>query len=1076
MSATRFAAIVGVSSLLTVGLSGQKPPGTAARSLDTAAATKIQASTIPAKMRADARVDPGRLPLSFVPLGRGPGYVVQGLDKAVYFAPEGVTIALADARGKGQPDKAGRTSASPSGRWIVKLEFLGPGSRVTPLPGDKLNTTFSYFRGKPEEWRTGVPAYGKIVYPGLWPGIDLAYSGTFDRLKYEFIVHPGADPTAIRLAYRGVSRLSVDPDGRLMVETPAGGFADDRPVAYQERGGEKVDVPLAYRLDDRGTSPSVGAHAYGFSVGEYDASLPLVLDPAVFIRAGYFGGGSSDLGYAVAVDNAGYIYLTGDTTSTETISFPATVGPDLTYNGGDDAFVVKLNPGGTGIVYCGYIGGGGDDWGNGIAVDSSGNAYLTGETLSSQVSGFPVTVGPDLTYGGSKDAFVAKVRADGTALDYCGYLGGSAEDFGLAIAADSGGNAYVTGNTYSTQATGFPVLTGPDLTGNGQGDAFVCKVDTNGSFVYSGFIGGNTDDFGRGIAVDASGNACVTGRTSSVSGFPVTVGPDLSYNGNNDCFVAKVNAAGTALAYCGYIGGAASDDGKAIAIDTAGNVYVTGTTSSTQASFPVLAGPDLTSNGSSDAFVAKVNAGGTALVYCGYIGGSGVDESYGIALDAAGRAHICGYTNSSQATFPVKAGPDLTYASGVQDGFVARVNSAGTALDYCGYIGGTDTDGGRGIAVDRSGNAWVTGWTMSSFLEGFPYTGFIINDLQGPEDAFLVNINFHDERVSSHAVGDFNGDGKDEAAVDFGSSGAWMYDGSGWSQLTTADPEGLTPADVDGDGTAEILADLGSLGLWLWNAGAWNQLSGVNADGIAAGDVDNDGLAEVVGDFGASGLWLLDGGSWTQLSGVNADYAGVGNVDGVGGAEIVGDFEATGLWLWNAGAWTQLSGVNADYFVFGNMDGTGGEDIVADFGPTGLWLYAGGAFTQASGVNSDYVLTADLDGDGLDEVAGNFPGSGLWELNGAAWTTLSNFAAVTMTAANVDAAPAEELAAGFGGVGLFLYDGGSWTVIGSLTPEYLFAGDLDGDSRDELLADMGSIGLWLWDSGEWSQISSLNPN
>jgi hypothetical protein len=1073
MPANRIVVIVGLSLFLTMGVSGQKPAGFAAGSSGLATGAKDQTQTVSPRSSVDIRVDPGRLPLSFIPLGRGPGYVVRGRDKSIYLTPGGMTLAMANSGGRRESDKGGEAAeASRGGRWIVKLDFLGASSGIEPLAENRLDTTFSFFKGRPEEWRSGVPAYGRVVYPGLWPGIDLVFSGTFDRLKYEFIVHPGADLSRIRLAYRGVERLAIDTEGRLEVNTEAGGFSDDTPVAWQEGDGKRSAVPVSYTI-----GPGGAPHEFGFEVGAYDQNLPLVLDPAVFIHAGYFGGGSSDTGYAMALDSSGNIYITGDTTSTETISFPATVGPDLTYNSGDDAFVVKLSPGAASIVYCGYIGGGLDDWGNGIAVDSAGNAYVTGETLSSPAAGFPVIVGPDLTYGGgTKDAFIAKVKANGTALDYCGYLGGSAEDFGLAVAADSNGNAYVTGNTYSTQSTGFPVLTGPDVTANGQGDAFVCKIDSSGSFVYSGFIGGNTDDFGRGIAVDSSGNAYVTGRTSSISGFPATVGPDLTYNNNSDCFVAKVNPGGTGLVYCGYIGGAASDDGKAIAVDSAGNAYVTGSTTSTASSFPVLVGPDLTSNGSSDGFIAKVNSGGTALVYCGYIGGSGSEEALAIALDAAGHAFVCGYTNSTQTTFPVKAGPDLTYASGVYDGFAARVNAAGSALDYCGYIGGTDTDTGRGIALDRSGNAWVTGWTNSSFLEGFPNTGFIISDLRGLQDAFLVNISYYDERVSSQAVGDFNGDGKDEAAIDFGPNGAWMYDGSGWSQLTAADPEGLTPADVDGDGAAEVLADLGSLGLWLWNAGAWNQLSGVNADGISAGDIDSDSAAEVVGDFGVSGLWLLDGGIWTQLSGVNADYASVGNVDGLGGAEIVGDFGNTGLWLWNAGAWLQLSGVNVDYFVFGNTDGMSGQDIIADFGTTGLWQFAGGAWSQLSGVNSDFILTADLDGDGLDEVAGNFPESGLWLWNNGTWNTLSSLAVVTMTAANIDSDPAEELAAGFGGVGLFLYDAGSWTAIGSIAPEYLFAGDLDGDSRDEILADMGSIGLWLWDSGAWSQISSLNPN
>ena len=221
-----------------------------------------------------------------------------------------------------------------------------------------------------------------------------------------------------------------------------------------------------------------------------------------------------------------------------------------------------------------------------------------------------MTVGPDLNFNsiGLSDAFVAKVNAGGTALAYCGYIGGGDDDFGNAIAVDSSGNAYVTGYTYSTQAT-FPETGGPDLTSNGLSDAFVAKVNAAGTaLVYCGYIGGSNDDFGNGIAVDGSGNAYVTGITASTQAtFPVTVGPDLTSNGFDDAFVAKVNAAGTALVYCGYIGGSNVDQGNGIAVDGTGNAYVTGITASTQATFPVTVGPDLTYNGGGvDAFVVKI--------------------------------------------------------------------------------------------------------------------------------------------------------------------------------------------------------------------------------------------------------------------------------------------------------------------------------------------------------------------------------------------------------------------------------------------------------------------------------------
>ena len=498
-------------------------------------------------------------------------------------------------------------------------------------------------------------------------------------------------------------------------------------------------VNVAYAIDRESAGEP---HRYGFAIGSYDRGKPLVVDPTVIVYAGYVGGSLEEVGYSIAVDSSGSAYIAGYTGSTEA-SFPVTVGPDLTFNGGEiDAFVAKVNAAGTTLVYCGYIGGSGGDLANGIAVDSSGNAYVTGNTTSSEAT-FPVTVGPSLTFSGLIDAFVAKVNATGTALVYCGYIGGSDFDQGEGIAVDNSGNAYVTGLTDSTEAS-FPVTVGPDLTFNGGGDAFVAKVNAAGTaLVYCGYIGGTEGDSGKGIAVDGSGNAYVTGYTNSTEAtFPVTVGPGLTYHGGGDAFVAKVNAAGTALIYCGYIGGSDTDQGYGIAVDSSGNAYVTGFTSSTEATFPVIVGPDLTFNGYIDAFVAKVNAAGTAFVYCGYIGGSGDDRGNGIAVDGSGNAYVTGQTTSTEGTFPVADGPGRRFNGGSSygDAFVAKVNAAGTALVYCGYIGGNDADVGFGIAVDSSGNAYVTGQTSSSEAT-FPVTvGPKLTYIGNAFDAFVAKV------------------------------------------------------------------------------------------------------------------------------------------------------------------------------------------------------------------------------------------------------------------------------------------------------------------------------------------------
>ncbi|WP_329390182.1 hypothetical protein OG625_38470 [Streptomyces sp. NBC_01351] len=668
------------------------------------------------------------MPLRFVEnQGQVPGeadYYLHGSRTSVAFTETGLTYGLS------KKDK----------RWGLKLDFVGakPTEPVAEAPGAG---RVSYFKGSSGEWRKGLKTYGRLVYHDLWPGIDLVYSGTGSELKYEFRVEPGADPSHIRMSWRGASDVRIERSGALRVDTGVGPLTDKAPVSYQPGAGaerRRSEVKSAFQLTKvkgKGKVEGKGATTYGFELGAYDKTRALVIDPATLVYAGFVGGAGDDEAADIAVDGTSAAYITGLTTSIES-GFPVAVGPDVIHNGDFDAFVVKVKPDGTDLVYAGYIGGAGFDAGIGIAVDGSGAAYVAGDTRSDE-SGFPVTGGPDLTYnGGSDDAFVAKVAPDGAALVYAGYIGGAAGEFVKGLAVDGTGAAYVTGETRSDEST-FPVTGGPDVTLHSGGpDTFIAKVAPLGSgLVYAGYIGGSGAEFGGGVAVDATGAAYVTGETSSdESTFPVKVGPDLTHNGGIDVFVAKVAPDGLSLVHAGYIGGAGTDTPFGIAVDPTGAASVAGRTDSPESGFPVKVGPDLTYNGdTADAFVAKVAPGGGSLAYAGYIGGAGSDQALDIAVDSLGAAYVIGDTSSSESTFPVKDGPDPTF--GGASAYVAKVAPDGSELIYAGYL--DNADQGTGIAADSAGAAYAAGFTSSA---SFPAT--VGPDLthNGDRDAFVVKV------------------------------------------------------------------------------------------------------------------------------------------------------------------------------------------------------------------------------------------------------------------------------------------------------------------------------------------------
>lgn len=707
-------------------------------------------------------------PLLFIP-NRGQldprvAFYLQGSDKNIYFSPDGLTITMSSLREKtGDFSSGGQTGRKKTGlpsrvsgfsrgfdmasgqepefrRWTVRLDFIGanPGTIIKPLKS--METRVSYFRGGPEDWFTALPTYSLIRYQELWPGVDLYLKGNPGQLKCEFVVSPGADPSVIRLNYRGATEIKLNQKGQLEVITPAGSFIDEAPVAFQLKDGRKVPVEVKFEIIDItiGENGQVNC-LHGFKTGEYDRAEPLYIDPAVLVYSGFIGGSYNDRALAMAVDETGYVYLTGWTGS---LDFPVAVGPDLTYNGpslGTDAFVAKVHPSGSGLVYCGFLGGSHDDGGTGIAVDSAGNAYVCGYTRSGD---FPVYGGPYTSPGANislySDAFITKINAAGTGLVYSGYIGGSAADIASSIAVDSSGRAYLCGTTESSD---FPTKTGPDTSYNGQKDAFVCRVAaTGGSLDWSGFIGGTADDIGSWLALDAGGNVYLAGYTASTPGqlFPVKTGPYLTHRGGLDAFVAKIASSGNSITYCGYIGGAGDDYGTAVAVNPSGEAIVAGATNS-QSGFPLLVGPDLTYNGGVDGFICRVNQAGNGIVYSGYVGGSLDDFGLAVVVDSQGIAYLAGATDSPD--FPVAGGPQSAYAGG-RDAFLMAVKADGSGYYFSSYLGGSDREEANAVAALGDGNCYLAGftrsWNFPVLIGPFLQPGGGVGQLA--EDAFVARV------------------------------------------------------------------------------------------------------------------------------------------------------------------------------------------------------------------------------------------------------------------------------------------------------------------------------------------------
>lgn len=508
----------------------------------------------------------GALPLSFE-LNQGQNdeqvkFLARSAGYVLFLTTTEAVMALdnpaAHSRGKANREARLRIDGSESvarpPRPIVRMKLAGanPTPRVEGL--EQLATVNNYFSGPdPAQWRANVPSYSRVRYAQVYPGIDMVYYGTQRQLEYDFVVAPGSNPDLIQMTFGGIKDLEINRLGDLVLHTAQGDISQSKPVAYQEANGLKEEVAVSYVPN--------GVGAIGFQLGAYDLSRPLIIDP-VLIYSTYLGGSGFDQGYAIAVDSLGNAYVTGTTAASD---FPTTPGAFQTNYGGGDAFVAKLNPAGSALIYSTYITGA---TGTAIAVDSLGSAYITGEAGP---PAFPTTPGAFRTVPMGFDTFITKLNAAGSALVYSARFGGNFDDFGRGIALDGAGNAYITGWTVCRATTcTYPTVNAfqPQYAG-GNNDAFVTKINSTGSaLVYSTYLGGGailngTEDWGEAIAIDSAGSAYVTGYTYSPD-FPVTAGAFDTSRGGLDAFVTKFAPNGTSLVYSTFLGGAGSDRDRAL--------------------------------------------------------------------------------------------------------------------------------------------------------------------------------------------------------------------------------------------------------------------------------------------------------------------------------------------------------------------------------------------------------------------------------------------------------------------------------------------------------------------------------
>ena len=847
-----------------------------------------------------------------------------------------------------------------------------------------------YFGNDAQKWQTNLATFAQVKTANVYQGVDVIYYGNQNRLEYDFVVAPHSSFEQIALEFDGADKLQIQPNGDLLARVGKSEMRQHKPVIYQQINGEKREIAGGYKIEktNRRRRSSVK-----FEIGDYDADQPLIIDPTIVFST-LLGGSAGDdfftpeAGTSITADAAGNVYVAGLTPSS---NFPRANAQQNQNAGGYDAFLTKFDPTGSTLLFSTYFGGSADDRITALSLDNANNIYAVGSTLSTDL---PLKTPFQAASKGGYETFIARFNAATGALNYSTYFGGAADDFASSIKPDNAGAVYITGDTTSTD---LPTTANAVQKFNAGGsDLFAAKLDLNrNAVVFATYYGGSLNENAAtgGNAVDSNGNVYLAGVTGSVD-FPTTPNAfQTDGNGSDDAVAVKLNQSGSAVVYSTYIGGNLIDSAGAFTVDADGNMLLTGFTRSSN--FP-LRNAVQTDLQYVDAFVTKLNAAGSDIVYSTFLGGSDLERGYGIAVDAGGNAFVTGRSNSGN--FPTRRA--VRPARGLDDAFVARFNRVG-ALTFSTLIGGRGNDNGLGIVADNNNNAFVTGLGTTAFYttdKAFQRT------VNGGADAFVAKINTSAVKAKS----DFDGDGKTDYAVWRPSDGVWYIlqsSDSGIRYIKFGQSGDIpVPGDYDGNGKTDAAVFRPSNNTWyilnsrtnLVTARIW----GANGDIAAPGDFDGDDRTDIAVYRPSNGTWYIVNSSTNNVRvvtfGTSDDKPVPADYDGDTTTDIAVYNPTTNVWtiLNSFSGFTSLQfGTNGDRPTPADFNGDGFTDIAVYRPSNGIWYYSPNPndsnFSAARwGLSGDVPSAGDYDGDGREDFAVFRPSDGIWYILRSSTNTL----------------------------------------------------------------------------------------